>query len=113
MEVRVEKKGQQPKKIDCSRMLVNAGHPMDKKANWCSHGGWFTLAGSLFLCTDDQLASYIKGYLDCQTTQTTSTNWCWNQLALSKRVHKTLGRHGLFAQLWHSPLPRIKYLEKL
>jgi hypothetical protein len=32
MEVRVEKKGQQPKKIDCSRMLVNAGHPMDKKA---------------------------------------------------------------------------------
>jgi hypothetical protein len=61
MEVRVEKKGQQPKKIDCSRMLVNAGHPMDKKANWCSHGGWFTLAGSLSLCTDDQLASYIKG----------------------------------------------------
>jgi hypothetical protein len=20
-------------------------HPMDRTANWCSHGGWFTLAG--------------------------------------------------------------------
>jgi len=19
-------------------------HPMDRMANWCSHGGWFTLA---------------------------------------------------------------------
>jgi hypothetical protein len=50
-------KGQQPKKIDCGRMLVsvkckktdekeanNSAHPMDRTANWCSHGGWFTLA---------------------------------------------------------------------
>jgi hypothetical protein len=61
MEVRVEKKlamkkkmikSQQPKKIDCGRMLVNVkvkevnekeaihpAHPMDRTANWCSHGG--------------------------------------------------------------------------
>jgi hypothetical protein len=29
-------------------------HPVDRTANWCSHGGWFTLAASfgLFACLD-------------------------------------------------------------
>jgi hypothetical protein len=65
MEVRVGKKmatkkkmvkGQQPKKIDCDNMLVKASNeadekevnhptvPMDRTANWCSHGGWFNVA---------------------------------------------------------------------
>jgi hypothetical protein len=25
-------------------------HPMDRTANWCSHGGWFTLANILPTC---------------------------------------------------------------
>jgi hypothetical protein len=49
-------KGQQPNFFDCGTMLVKvskevdeeeANHPtlpMDRTANWCSHGGWFTLA---------------------------------------------------------------------
>jgi hypothetical protein len=64
MEVRAGKKmatkkmvkGQQPKKIDCGRMLVKGkesdekeanhpAHPMDRTANCCSQGDWFTVAG--------------------------------------------------------------------
>jgi hypothetical protein len=46
-------KGQQPKKVDCGAMWVNAGlgikwenvaHPMGKITNWCIHGCSFTLA---------------------------------------------------------------------
>jgi hypothetical protein len=47
-------KGQQPKKIDYGRFFVKGketdeketnhpAHPMDRTANWCSHGRWFTL----------------------------------------------------------------------
>jgi hypothetical protein len=24
--------------------MKNTAHPVDRTANWCSHGGWFTLA---------------------------------------------------------------------
>jgi len=24
--------------------MKNIAHPMDRVVNWCSHGGWFTLA---------------------------------------------------------------------
>jgi hypothetical protein len=38
--------------------MKNTAHPVDRTANWCSHGGWFTLAASLaasfglFACLD-------------------------------------------------------------
>ncbi len=31
--------------------MKNTAHPMDRMANWCSHGGWFTLAPMLVLGT--------------------------------------------------------------
>jgi hypothetical protein len=49
------KKGQRSagRKFDCGKMLVkcrvkrrmkNIAHPVNRTANWCSHGGMFTLA---------------------------------------------------------------------
>jgi len=35
-------------------------HPMDRTANWCSHGGWFTLTITIIKCVRT-VQNYVEG----------------------------------------------------
>ncbi len=56
--------------------MKNTAHPVDRTANWCSHGGWFTLAIKLYF-----VGSTADGQQRC----------CSNRLETQKLLAQLIG----------------------